>query len=87
MPTVASSIMIMGIVNHNNFALRMELFGCEPGGYIKGRPGFCYAIDWRRTSYKALYLVEVLSYTIQYVCMYVHWVLFKIDNSCDFIIK
>ena len=34
LPTVASSIVIMETISHNNSALRMELFGCEPGGYI-----------------------------------------------------
>lgn len=32
LPTVATSIMVMGTVSHKNFAARMELFGCEPGG-------------------------------------------------------
>ena len=41
LPTVASSIMIMGVETHANFAVRMELYGCEPGGSFMGR--FCLA--------------------------------------------
>jgi len=32
LPTVATTIMMMAASSHNNFAVRMELFGCEPGG-------------------------------------------------------
>ncbi|XP_078349560.1 polycystin-1-like protein 2 isoform X5 [Oculina patagonica] len=34
LPTVVTSIMIMETLSHNNFAVRMELFGCEPGYYF-----------------------------------------------------
>ncbi|XP_068682590.1 polycystin-1-like protein 2 [Montipora foliosa] len=34
LPAVASSVMIMEISSHNNFAMRMELYGCEPGYYF-----------------------------------------------------
>ena len=32
LPTVVTTIMMMETLSHNNFAVRMELFGCEPGG-------------------------------------------------------
>ena len=31
MPTIATSIMLMESGVHENFGIRMELFGCEPG--------------------------------------------------------
>ena len=35
LPAVATSVMIMEMVSHNNFALRMELYGCAPGKYYR----------------------------------------------------
>ena len=32
LPTVVTTIMMMETISYNNFAVRMELFGCEPGG-------------------------------------------------------
>lgn len=33
LPTVVTTVMVMETSSHNNFAVRMELFGCEPGGF------------------------------------------------------